>query len=101
MQSAKQKLFQWDEGNSTKSWIKHRISKQQTEQCFYNPRAKIFSDIKHSSDSEARYLLYSETTAGKKLCIAFTKRGQKIRPISSRLMNKKEREIYEKTIKNT
>jgi uncharacterized DUF497 family protein len=97
MQSFKKLLFQWDRGNSTKSLIKHKVSKQETEEAFYHAKAKQFKDIRHSTETEARFLLYSETKSGKRLYIAFTMRGKKIRPISSRPMNEKEREIYEKT----
>jgi uncharacterized protein len=98
MALTKKLLFEWDEGNKTKSWLKHRVSLQETEEAFNNPRAKQFKDIKHATTLEDRFLLYSETKQKRRLLISFTIRDRKIRPISSRPMNRKEEVIYEKAL---
>lgn len=94
--------FDWDENNSMKSWAKHRVSAKEQEQAFLNKKKIIVADEKHSG-SEKRLLLYSETRRGRKLIIAFTIRiideKPKIRPISARIMNRKEARLYEETIK--
>ena len=99
---SKSQSFEWDEGNSTKSWIKHRVSTKEQEQAFFSKEKIIVEDEKHST-LEKRFLLYSTTNKGRKLVIAFTVRTidkqEKIRPISARSMNKKEARLYEKTIK--
>mgnify|MGYP001602551619 CR=1 len=38
--------FQWDEGNSTKSWIKHRVSIKEQEQAFFDTSKRVFQDTK-------------------------------------------------------
>ncbi len=95
-------LFEWDEGNSNKSWIKHNVSIQEQEEAFFNRDKLLLEDNRHSQE-EKRLLLYSKTKKGRKLIIAFTirdKGGQlKIRPISAIGMNRKEEKLYEETIK--
>jgi uncharacterized protein len=88
--------FEWDEGNSTKSWIKHRVSIKEQEQTFFDTHKRVFVDSKHSQE-EQRFLLFGQTEKGRVLIIAFTKRKDKIRCISARPMNNKEKPIYEKT----
>lgn len=77
--------FEWDEWNSTKSWIKHKVSVREQEQAFFDSNKRAFKDAKHSQ-AEERLLI-----------IAFTKRGDKIRCISARQMNRREVPIYEET----
>ena len=55
----------------------------------------VAEDIKHSQKEERFYVL-GRTDEDRRLFIAFTIRKKQIRIISSRDMNKKEREIYEK-----
>lgn len=94
--------FEWDKGNSTKSWIKHRVSREEQEQAFLTKEKIIVEDKKHS-EREKRLLLFSKTEKGRRLIIAFTIRitdkQQRIRPISARRMNRKEEKLYEKTFK--
>lgn len=94
--------FEWDEWNSTKSWIKHRVSIKEQEEAFLTEEKIIVEDKKHSQQ-EKRFLLYSRTSRGRRLIIAFTIRTidkqRKIRPISARAMNRKEAKLYEKILK--
>ena len=94
--------FEWDEGNSTKSWVKHKVSTNEQERAFFTKKKILIEDKKHSQ-FERRFLMYSETSEGRKLIIAFTirttEKQQKIRPISARPMNRKEARLYEETLK--
>ena len=92
--------FDWDTGNSTKSWIKHRVSIKEQEEAFFDKNKRVFKDTKHSLDEE-RFLLFAKTKKRRNLTIAFTKRKEKIRCISARSMKRKEVLMYEKTIKIT
>ena len=49
------------------------------------------------SQKEPRYYVLGHTSLDRRLFIAFTMRENKIRVISARDMNKKERNIYEQT----
>lgn len=94
--------FEWDEWNSAKSWVKHRVSIEEQEEAFLIKEKIVAEDKKHSQQ-EKRFLLYSKTNRGRRLIIAFTIRTidkqQKIRPISARTMNRKEAKLYEKALK--
>lgn len=92
--------FDWDEHNSGKIWIKHHVSPSECEQVFFNIPLLISDDTKHSS-VENRYYAFGCTDEKKHLFVVFTKRNQKIRVISARNMNRKERKAYESHKENT
>ena len=92
--------FEWDEGNKTKSWVKHNVSIEEQEEAFYDEHAMVDNDKLHSK-KEKRYILLGKTKNNKLLYIAFTIRNDKIRPISARSANRKEVLIYEEAIENT
>ncbi len=67
--------FEWDKGN----------------------RDKKFPDVKHSTKEE-RNFAFGITNDGRLLTVVYTVRGSKIRVISARDMNRKEKKFYyEKT----
>ena len=88
--------FEWDEGNIKKNWEKHRVSHIECEEIFFNRPIMVKKDEPHST-SEDRYFVLGKTDAGRLLFIVFTLRADKIRIISARDMNGKERMIYEET----
>lgn len=90
--------FIWDRGNETKNAEKHGVKKNECEQIFFDTPI-YFSDIKHSKIEE-RYISQGETVDGRKLLIIFTIRNEKIRIISARDQNKKEKLKYLKLINN-
>lgn len=90
--------FEWDEGNFDKNSIKHGVTNQESEEIFFSEQSFIFESEK-SSLSEKRYLVWGATKTGRRLAIIFTIRGDKIRIVSARDMNKKERRAYEKKTK--
>src|SRR5437660_8549411 len=42
-------LFEWDDGNSTKSWVKHKVSIKEQEEAFFDKNKRAFEDEKHST----------------------------------------------------
>lgn len=88
--------FDWDEANSEKNYIKHKVSRAVCEQVFFN-RPIIIADDEMHSEIERRWYLLGKSDLNRKLFIVFTIRKNLIRVISARNMNKKEREIYGKT----
>jgi len=90
--------FQWDEGNSENNWGKHKVSKSECEQTFFNLPLIIADDTKHSID-ENRWFILGRTDTDRLLFIVFTIREKLVRVISARNMNNKEREIYNEQIK--
>lgn len=85
--------FEWDAGNRDKNQLKHRVSPSECEQAFFNQPMLLLDDPKHSA-LEARWLLLGRTDEDRLLTLVFTARGSKIRVISARDMQKKEKELY-------
>nr|MBF0220801.1 BrnT family toxin [Desulfobulbaceae bacterium] len=88
------KQFQWDHGNERKSSEKHDVSKEETEQVFFNQPLLLLKDKAHSQN-EVRVHALGRTDNNMKLHITFTIKQNKIRVISARPMHKKERKSYE------
>ncbi len=86
--------FDWDDGNIFKNEKKHQLKWQLIEEVFFNEPLLILEDSKHSN-SECRCFALGKTDDEMMLFIVFTKRINKIRIISARPMNKKERIAYE------
>ncbi len=85
--------FQWDKGNSLKSWLKHHVTEREAEQVIFN-ELLLVADEKHSQ-YESRFRAMGYTDENRYLYIVFMVRNNLIRVISARDMNKKERVIYE------
>ena len=90
--------FDWDEGNARKN-EKHGVSKAEVEQVFLNAPLLVAEDPKHSQ-REPRFHALGRTDLDRRLHITFTERGNGalIRPISARVMGRKERAVYEKAV---
>jgi uncharacterized DUF497 family protein len=86
--------FQWDADNEDKNATKHSVAQSEAEQAFANQPLIVADDPKHSQ-SETRFRALGKTNAGRLLHVVFTIRGDLIRVISARPMNRKERRIYE------
>jgi uncharacterized DUF497 family protein len=87
--------FDWDEGNNRKSLGKHGVATAEAEQIFVDMRLLLADDVKHSQN-EPRYQALGCTADGRLLHVTFTLRsdGTKIRVISARDANRKERFRY-------
>lgn len=86
--------FDWDLGNSEKNFIKHDVSCREAEETFLDESNLMGEDVGHSS-TEKRYHLIGKTFLGLVLHVTFTQRHNKIRIISARRADKKERRTYE------
>ena len=86
--------FEWDQGNIEKNWLAHSVTPQEAEQLFFNVPLIVADDEKHSQ-KEKRFLALGQTDEHRPLFIAFTVRKGRIRVISARDMNRKERKVYQ------
>ena len=86
--------FEWDKGNKDKN-LKHRVESWECEQIFFNEPLIVLDDPKHSI-VEDRCAAFGQTDSGRLLVVVFTIRERKLRVISARDMNRKERSYYEK-----
>ncbi len=86
--------FECDNHNADKIWTKHHVSPSECEQIFFNLPLIVADDEKHSK-KEKRYYALGHTDIRRLLFAAFTIRRNKIRVISVRKMNRKERKVYQ------
>lgn len=83
----------WDIGNRDKN-LKHSVFNWECEQVFFNRPLVILEDPRHSL-AENRRAAFGRADSGRQLVIIYTMRGQLLRVISARDMNRKERLFYE------
>lgn len=86
--------FDWDEGNKGKN-REHGVEDSESEEPFFDGHKVILEDPLHSLGEE-RFLLIGKTKKGRLLYVVFTKRKKRIRIISARALNRKEKHLYEK-----
>lgn len=84
--------FEWDEGNNSKSLIKHGISNKEAESGFYDNNRIIKES--YTKDEEIRYICIGISDKERIITTAFTVRNGKIRPISSRISREEEKDLY-------
>jgi uncharacterized DUF497 family protein len=87
--------FDWDKGNIDKN-LKHGISSGEIESLFSGLDYVFFGQIVEPIHSEWRGLIVGETATGKYVSLVFTRRGDRLRPISYRATRLSERRRYEK-----
>lgn len=87
-------VFDWDKGNKDKNIKKHGIINEDAESVFLDSISLLAEDLKHSK-FEDRFQIIGKSEHNNLLSIFFTIRKEKIRIISARKMNTKEKNIYE------
>jgi len=86
--------FEWDKGNINKNLKKHGVTDKESEEVFNNKPLLVSMDKKHSTKTEVRYHALGKTDENKVLFISFTTRDKKVRIISARIANRRERNKY-------
>ena len=92
--------FDWDEANIRKNRERHEVTPEEAEDVFFHELLVVRSDVRHSK-GDKRYYVLGQTSAGRRLFIAFTVRRNRIRVISVRDMNRNEKETYARYEKET
>lgn len=87
--------FEWNNRKATANLKKHGVSFLEAASVFGDPLALTFDDPDHSI-GEHRLLTFGTTRTGKMVIVSHTERNGLMRIISARLMQKYERDIYEK-----
>jgi uncharacterized protein len=82
--------FEWDEANRAKILRKHSVTPTECEELFVNQPLVQIEDPEHSA-KEPRFIIVGTTNAGRRLFCVITPRGERIRVVSCRPMNRKER----------
>ncbi|MBI5181533.1 MAG: BrnT family toxin [Nitrospirae bacterium] len=86
--------FEWDPKKSATNERKHDVTFQEASTVFGDHLAMTFVDPDHSKNEE-RYLTFGLSKQNRLLVVSHTDRGEKTRIISARLMDRRERRIYE------
>ncbi len=86
--------FEWDPEKAAANLKKHGVTFQEAASVFGDPLAITFQDPDHSEDEE-RYLTFGLSLQKRLIVVSHTERGDRTRIISARLMDRKERVIYE------
>jgi uncharacterized protein len=86
--------FEWDPKKAEKNLKKHAFPFQEAATVFGDPLAMTFQDPDHSIEEE-RQLTFGQSLQGRLIVVSHTRRGEKTRIISARLMDRNERVIYE------
>lgn len=89
--------FEWDSRKSIENMRKHRIRFSEITSVFDDPFLLAYYDSLHSSE-ENRYLAIGSTGEGLLVFVCFVLRDDRIRIISARRCNGKEKEIYRKNV---
>ncbi len=91
--------FEWDSAN-VKHIANHNVLPWEAEEVFSDKENALREDVEHSA-VEKRFIIIGKTQEGRLLYQVFTRRGDRIRVISSRDINKKEVKLYEKETRRT
>lgn len=85
---------EWDPGKALNNARKHGVGFDEAQTVFSDPLSVTIDDPDHS-EREARLLVLGQSVAGRLLVVAFVERGNRIRLISARRANSRERKNYE------
>jgi uncharacterized protein len=88
--------FEWDKGNVSKSLLKHDVNPQETEEVFLGRMAVALGEQIEPVVNEQRLCIVGPSWKDRLLSVIFTIREGRVRPISTRPANRKEKKIYEK-----
>jgi len=86
--------FEWDPKKATQNVEKHGVTFQEAATIFGDPLAITFYDPDHST-SENRYITFGLSVQKRPIVVSHTERKGRTRIINARLMDRKERKIYE------
>lgn len=86
--------FEWDPRKAAVNLRKHGVTLHEAATVFGDPLAITFDDPDHSTN-EDRHITFGLSRTKRLLVVSHTKRGTRTRIINARLMDAKERRIYE------
>ena len=86
--------FEWDPRKAAANLKKHGVTFQEAATVFGDPLAITFQDPDHS-EGEERQMTFGVSLQKRLIVVSHTQRKDRIRIISARLMDRKEKVIYE------
>jgi len=85
--------FEWDDQKAALTLVLRDLSFDYAATVFDDPAAIEAADLRRDY-GEARFRLIGKAWDGQILAVIFTERGERVRIISARMANKKERDFY-------
>jgi uncharacterized DUF497 family protein len=86
--------FEWDPRKAAANLKEQGVTFQEAGTVFGNPLAITFQDPDHS-EGEERHMTFGESLQKRLIVVSHAQRKDRTRIISARLMDRKERVIYE------
>lgn len=87
-------LFEWDPVKASTNLEKHDVSFEEAQSVFFDPSSITLHDPDHSID-ESRFIINGYSVRQRQLVVVHTDRDGRIRIISARPANRRERKKYE------
>lgn len=87
-------LFEWDPAKAQQNLTKHGVSFEEAQSVFFDPSSITVHDPDHSID-EPRFIINGYSIRQRQLVVIHTDRDGRIRIISARPANRRERKKYE------
>ncbi len=91
--------FEWDPAKAALNLKKHSVAFKEAATVFRDPLGITIFDPDHSEE-EDRFITVGLSGNGRLLMVGHTDRGDKIRIINARELNRAEREAYEEEIQS-
>jgi len=91
-----QTFIVWDPRKSERNKRKHRVDFAEAATVFRDPLLRVMPDLEHSQEEE-RWLALGKSVAQSLLVVVHTENENRIRIISARKAEPKERRQYEET----
>jgi len=86
--------FEWDSGNRSKNWKRHKVTTRECEEIFFSGALPVGVQVDPPAD-EPRYAVIGETSPGRRLFVVFTLRHGRIRIVSARPATRQEEQDYD------
>ncbi|HEX9990795.1 MAG TPA: BrnT family toxin [Chloroflexia bacterium] len=87
-------IFEWDVEKATRNLNKHGVSFTEATTVFGDSFSLTISDPRHS-EHEDRFIILGQSLQRRLLVVVHTYRENRIRIISARVANRRERQYYE------
>ena len=86
--------FEWDPAKAETNRKKHRVEFSEASSAFADTLSTTFADPDHS-DEKDRFITIGMSDRGRLLIVSHTHRDDRVRLISARVANRRERKTYE------
>ncbi|MCL2224564.1 MAG: BrnT family toxin [Defluviitaleaceae bacterium] len=92
-----EEMFEWDDAKNEYNIQEHSVAFKEAATVFKDNNAIMFDDYAHTNEAEERFIIIGRSEYQRILmvCHCYRENDDKIRIITARKANKKERKLYE------